>query len=61
MLGQGEFAARLAKAIDDFDGNDVGGTNIFLALRHMTVDDAIKVEKVPQLPLCSKSEPIVSI
>jgi hypothetical protein len=48
MLGQGEFAARLAEAIDDLDGDDVGGTHVFLALGQVTIDDALQVEKMPQ-------------
>ena len=43
MLGQGEFAARLAEAIDDLDGDvDVGGTHVFLALGQVTIDDGSK-------------------
>src|SRR4029077_20051418 len=33
MLGQGERAARTAQAIDDFDRDDVGGSNRFFSLR----------------------------
>ena len=51
VLGQGELAARLAQAIDDFDGDDVGGANGFLALGHMAVDDVVQAEELPQ-PAC---------
>ena len=51
VLGQGELAARLAEAIDDFDGDDVGGRHGLFALRHMAVDDVVEAEVLPQ-PAC---------
>src|ERR1019366_3223545 len=48
MLGQGEFAARLTQAIDDLDGDDVGGANRFLALRDVAFDDGIEAEVLPK-------------
>lgn len=37
-----------AQAIDDFDGDDIGGSNRFFALRGMSSDDGVEVEQVPQ-------------
>ena len=51
MFGQRELAARLTQTVDDLDGHDVGGSNGFLALRHMTVDDVVQAEELPQ-PAC---------
>ena len=48
MLGQGEFAARLAQAIDDLDGDDVGGADRLLAGRHVAVDDGVEPKQLPQ-------------
>ena len=48
MFGEGEFAARLAEPIDDFDGDDVGGPHRLLSLRHMAVDDRVEAEHVPK-------------
>ena len=51
MLGQGELAARLAQAIDDFDGDDVGGRHGLFALGHMLADDVVEAEELPE-PAC---------
>src|SRR5271154_6082506 len=51
MLGQGELAARLAQAIDDFDGDDVGGRHGLFARRHMATDDGVEAEELPE-PAC---------
>ncbi len=51
MFGQGELAARLAQAVDDFDGDDVGGRHRFFALRHMAADDVVEAEELPE-PAC---------
>ena len=48
MFGQGEFTARLAEAVDDFDGDDVGGADRFLTGRHVAFDDGVEFEQVPQ-------------
>ena len=48
MFGQGELTARLAQAIDDLDGDDVGGRHALLVLRHMTSDDPVQLQKLPQ-------------
>ena len=46
--GQGELAARGIQTIDDFDGHDVGWPDGVFALGQVTVDDVVKVQKVPQ-------------
>ena len=51
VLGQSEFAAGLAQAIDDLDGDDVGGGDRLLALRDVAFDDAIEADILPQ-PAC---------
>ena len=38
----------MAKAVDDFDGDDVGGANRFLTGRHMAFDDGVEFEQVPE-------------
>ena len=43
--------ARLAQAIDDFDGDDVGGRHGFFALGHMAADDGVEAEELPE-PAC---------
>jgi hypothetical protein len=48
MLGQGELAARLAEAVDDFDGYDVGGRHGLFVLGHVARDDAIEAHILPQ-------------
>ena len=41
----------MARSFDDLDGHDVGGLHGLLALRHMTVDDVVQAEELPQ-PAC---------
>ncbi len=48
VLGQGEFAAGAAEAIDDLDGHDVRGPDRLLPLRDMAVDDLVEMEELPQ-------------
>ena len=48
VLGQGEFAAGAAEAIDDLDGHDVGGPDRFLSLGDVAVDDLVEVEELPE-------------
>ena len=48
MLGQGELAARGTQAIDDLDGHDVGGSDRVLARGHVTVDDRVEAEELPE-------------
>ena len=48
MLGQSELAARLAQAIDDLDGHNLGGRHGLLVLRHVACDDAIEADVLPQ-------------
>lgn len=48
MFGQGELAARRAQAIDDFDGDDIGGSNGFLAGRSVPMNDGVEIEHVPE-------------
>ena len=51
VLRQRKFAARLAQAIDDLDGDDVGGRNRLLALRNVACDDCVEADILPQ-PAC---------
>jgi polyhydroxyalkanoate synthase len=48
MLGQREFAARSAQAIDDLDGHDVRRPDRFLPLGDVAVDDLVQVEELPE-------------
>ena len=48
MLGQGKLTARLAQAIDHLDGDHIGRRNRLRALRHMTGDDLVELQELPQ-------------
>ena len=51
MLGDGELAARLAEAIDDFNGQHVGGRHGFFALGDVAAHDVVQADELPQ-PAC---------
>jgi hypothetical protein len=50
MLGQGQFAARAAQAVDDLDGDDVGRADGVVAMRHLAGDELIQAEEAPPPP-----------
>jgi hypothetical protein len=51
VLGEGELAAGLTEAVDDFDGHDVGGRDGFFALGEMLADAVIEADELPE-PAC---------
>jgi hypothetical protein len=48
MLGQREFAARGAQAVDDLDGHDVRRADGLFSLGNGAVDDLVEVEELPE-------------
>jgi hypothetical protein len=48
VLRQGELAAGAAEAVDNLDGDDVGGPNRFLPLGDVALDDRVEVEELPE-------------
>src|SRR5579862_7680646 len=48
MLGQREFRAGRAQAVNHFDGYDISRPDSLLALRNVAVDDFVELEILPK-------------